>query len=69
MKFVVDRIEENFVVCENCETGEIINFNKDIFLEEIKSGVLFEFIDGVVNILSNEETHERIKEKMNNLWK
>ena len=69
MKFVVDRIEEDFVVCENCESGEMTNFPKDIFPEEIKSGALFKIVDGVVTILPNDETHERIKEKMNMLWK
>lgn len=69
MKFVVDRVEGDYAVCENCDSKEMSNLEKAIFPEDIQAGTLFELIDGVVAILPNEETHERIKEKMDKLWK
>ena len=69
MKFVVDRIEENYVVCEECNSGEMINIEKECFPSDIKSGTTFELLDGVITVLQNDETHERIKSKMNSLWK
>lgn len=68
MKLVVDRLEESFIVCEECESGKIINLDKALFPEDIASGNLVELTDGIITIIPNEETHERIKEKMDNLW-
>ena len=38
MKYIVDRIEENIVICENQETKKIEEFEKINFSEEIKDG-------------------------------
>jgi len=69
MKFILDRIEGDYAVCEDYESKEMINLEKVFLPEDIQPGTLFEIIDGVVTILPNDETHERIKEKMENLWK
>ena len=69
MKLVIDRLEGEYAVCEECETKEIINLDRTIFPTGIKSGDLVEFIDGIITILPNDEIEERIKEKMNRLWK
>ena len=67
MKYIVDRIEENIVICENQETKKIEEFEKINFSEEIK--------DGDVVILENnkfkidrKETDKR-KEEINYLMK
>ena len=67
MKYIVDRIEENIVICENQETKKIEEFEKINFSEEIK--------DGDVVILENnkfkidrKETDKR-KEEINDLMK
>jgi len=38
MKYIVDRIEENIVICENQETKKMEEFEKMNFSEEIKDG-------------------------------
>lgn len=67
MKYIVDRIEENIVICENQETKKMEEFEKINFSEEIK--------DGDVVILENnkfkidkKETEKRKKE-INDLMK
>ncbi len=67
MKYIVDRIEENIVICENQETKKMEEFEKINFSEEIK--------DGDVVILENnkfkidkKETEKR-KEEINDLMK
>lgn len=69
MKLIVDRIEENFVVCENYESGEILNLDISLFPKGIKSSDLLELNDGVLTLLNNNEINKRISKKMNQLWK
>lgn len=47
MKYIIDRIENNIVICENQETKKMENFKIDQFPEGIK--------DGDVVILENEK--------------
>lgn len=68
MKFIVDRIEGEYIVCENFDTTEISNLDRTLFPSDIRSGDLVELIDNVITVLPNDEIKERIKEKMNNLW-
>ena len=68
MKLIIDRLEGEYVVCEEQNTNEIINLDRTIFPAGVQSGDLVEFIDGMITILPNDETEERIREKMNNLW-
>lgn len=69
MKLVIDRLEGIYVVCEDHVSGEIINLDRTIFPENIKSGDLVEYVDGTIAILPNEDDANRIKEKMDSLWK
>lgn len=69
MKLIIDRLEGEYVVCEECYSQEIINLDRSIFPPEIHSGELVEFVDGMITILPNEQTQRRIREKMNQLWK
>lgn len=36
MKYIIDRIENNMVICENQETKKMENFDKSMFPEQIK---------------------------------
>jgi 3-phosphoglycerate kinase len=47
MKYIIDRIENKIVICENQETKEMEKFKIDQFPEDIK--------DGDVVILENEK--------------
>ena len=38
MKYIIDRIENNMVICENQETKKMENFDKSMFPEQIKDG-------------------------------
>lgn len=69
MRLIIDRIEGEYVVCENSDTREIFNLDRAYFPANAKDGDLIEFADGIVTILNNDENEKRIKEKMNNLWK
>lgn len=69
MKLIVDRLESEYVVCENLISGEIVNLDRTIFPQSIQSGDWVEFVDGTITILPNEEAKKRIKEKMERLWK
>lgn len=69
MKLVVDRIEGDYVVCENQETSEMINLDRFYFPENVKDGQLLDFSDGIITILSNEESKNDLRERMNKLWK
>ena len=40
MEYIVDRIEGEIVVLENCQTKILEHFPKDLFPEEIKDGDL-----------------------------
>jgi len=68
MKLRVDRLEGEYVVCEDCNSSEIINLDRAIFSEEIHSGDLIELTDNTVTILPNDDVKKRIREKMNKLW-
>lgn len=71
MYYIIDRIEENIVVCENIKTQKIENIEKRKLPTNIKQGVVIKFENGVYSI-DEEETKKRkkiIHEKVKNLWK
>ena len=71
MYFVIDRIEEDIVVCENLETKEILNIEKNKLPEDIRQGLVIKLEDDIY-IIDTEKTEERrqiIHEKIKNLWK
>lgn len=70
MKYSVDRIEEGFVVCED-EAGDIKTFSLNDLPEDIKEGTLFTFVDGGIEILSDETAEHRaaLAQKQRNIFK
>lgn len=70
-ELVVDRIEEDFVICEDRKTGEIKQIQKAELPENIKEGNVLKFESGKYQIDNEkqEEISKRIEQKMNNLWK
>ena len=67
MKYIVDRIEENIVICENQETKKIEEFEKINFSEEIKDGDVVILENNKLKI-DRKETDKR-KEEINDLMK
>lgn len=68
-KFVIDRIESQFAVCED-ELGNIINIKKDIINGDLKEGSVIIKIDNKYTI-DEEETKkkkEEIAKLMEGMW-
>ncbi len=69
--FSIDRFEGEFAVCENKETGEMINIKKSLLPENIKEGSIIKFENGYF-ILEPEITSKKqdeIKSMVDNLFK
>ena len=69
-EFSVDRIEENIIVLENRENGEIVDIEKNKLAFEVQEGDILKYINGRY-ILYEEKTRgetKKIKEIMDNLW-
>lgn len=69
MKLAVDRIEDEYVVCINKETHEVINLEKANFPSSVKDGDAVDFTDGIVTIVSNEVKKRSLRERLNRLLK
>ena len=67
MKYIIDRIENNLVICENQDNGKMEEFNIDQFPENIKEGDCLNFIENKFEI-DEDETKSR-KEKIDELMK
>lgn len=69
MKYVIDRIEDNIVVCENLETKEMIELDKSLLPEKIKDGNILFFENNEYKLDLNEEElrRQRIRERFNRL--
>lgn len=67
---VVDRFEEEYAVCENRETGEILKIERYKLPNDANEGSVLKYENGQYIIDKNiqEEIAKRIKEKMKNLW-
>ena len=68
MKYIIDRFENSFAVCQNQETHEMLNLNKTLLPDNAKEGDLIEYEDGKIELLDNTELRAKIREKMNSLW-
>lgn len=69
--FSIDRFEDNFAVCENKITNEMVNIEKTLLPKNCKEGDIIKFENGVY-ILDNKTTNneqEEIKDIVNNLFK
>ena len=58
MKYIVDRIENGFAVCET-EEMEIVNISLDILPEDVKEGNVLVFSNGQYALLTDEEEERR----------
>ena len=67
MKYIIDRIENNMVICENQETKKMENFDKSMFPEQIKYGDVVIRENDTFRI--DEEETENRKEYIENLMK
>lgn len=69
-EFSIDRIEENIIVLENRENGEIINIEKNKLPFKVQEGDILKYINGRY-ILDEEKTRSEtkdIKSLMDDLW-
>ena len=67
MKYIIDRIENNMVICENQETKKMENFDKRMFPEQIKDCDVVIRENDTFRI--DEEETENRKEYIENLMK
>ena len=67
MKYIIDRIENNMVICENQEPKQMENFDKSMFPEQIKDGDVVIRENDTFRI--DEEETENRKEYIENLMK
>ena len=68
--YTVDRFEQNYVVCENRDTGEMINIDISKLPENIREGDILIYKDNNYSIDENERKNieERINEKVKNIF-
>lgn len=69
--FSIDRFENNLAICENLETGEIVNIPIQLLPQELKEGYILKFENNSYT-LDLEKTHEKqeqIKKLVDNLFK
>ena len=71
INFSIDRFEENFAVCENMQTGEIINIPKELLPNNCKEGSILKFENGnyILDIEKTNLEQEKIKKIVNGLFK
>ena len=69
MKFIIDRIEENFAICENLETKELVEININELPKKLKNGNVIVFKNNEYELDLNEEElrRKRIRERFNKL--
>lgn len=68
LKYTIDRIEGNFAVCED-ENGKISEISIAEFPWKVKEGTAFNIIDKVFKMLDNTKKSNKIKSKMDRLFK
>ena len=70
-RFTVDRIENDIAILENRDTGEMLNVNKRDLPQELKEGTILKMVNNKYEIDNEEQkkVEDRIREKMNKLWK
>lgn len=69
--FSIDRFEESFAVCEDLESGEMINIEISKLPESCKEGSIITLENGIysLNIEKTLEKQEKISKMVNNLFK
>ena len=69
MELIVDRLEEEYIVCED-ENKNIVNIIKDEVEDEVKEGDILIFVDGkyIVNKEKTKDRKEYIQDLIKDLW-
>jgi len=69
--FSIDRFEDNFAVCENQKTGELINVPITELPKNCTRGSILKFENGkyILDLNSTHKEQEKIKKIVNNLFK
>ena len=69
MELIVDRLEEEYIVCED-ENKNIVNIVKDEVEDEVKEGDILIFVDGkyIVNKEKTKDRKEYIQDLIKDLW-
>lgn len=69
--FSIDRFEDNFAVCENRQTGELINIPISELPENAKEGSILALENGkyILDIESTKKEQKEIKNLVDNLFK
>jgi hypothetical protein len=69
--YSIDRFEENFAVCENRTTNEMVNIEKKLLPENCKEGSIIKFENGkyVLDEQATKTEQEEIKNLVNNIFK
>lgn len=69
--FSIDRFENNFAVCENRETGEMVNIPITNLPENAKEGSILKFENGkyILDIESTKKEQQEIKNLVDNLFR
>lgn len=69
-EYTIDRFEGDFAVCEDRDTGEMVDFKRDDLPQNAKEGSILQYSNGKFELDSKQEQEvsERIKQKMDNLW-
>lgn len=64
-KFIVDRFEENFAICENKENGNYLDIPKSFISKDVKQGNIIKFENGLY--IPDKETYAKEVEEIKNL--
>ena len=70
-KFSIDRFEENFAVCENKETLEMINISKNLIPETASIGDILTLKDDIliIDVLKTKDQQKKIESLVSQLFK
>lgn len=69
MKYAVDKIEDNLIICEEITTGEKITLNKNEIKGKVHEGAIIIKSDSSYEVNKQEEENRRklLREKLNRL--
>lgn len=69
--FSIDRFEDDLAICENLETGEIVDIPMQLLPKELKKGCILKFENNsyTLDLEKTLERQEQIKKLVDNLFK
>ncbi len=70
VQYTIDRFEQNYAVCENRNTGDMVNVDISKLPENIHEGDILTYKNNIYSIDENKrkEIEERINEKIKNIF-